>query len=238
MSCGHSHMIPLPPMGDQSQTSRLADELAMEIHLGQTQPGTPLREVEIAEAHGVSRTIVRAALQRLEAQGLAEIVLNKGARVRAVDAASVEDMIDLHVELTSLAARHAAVRASTAQLSRIGKFADMLEHVAEDVGSAEEFQHLRVGFARALFESAGPVLAERLGSAAPVVPHHARAMDDVRTGPGQAEAAKLAGEVLKALRIRDADAAAKAAERMVRRHAERTFVKVRSAPKPRTRKAA
>lgn len=238
MSCGHSHMIPLPPMGDQSQTSRLADELAMEIHLGQSRPGTPLREVEIAEAHGVSRTIVRAALQRLEAQGLAEIVLNKGARVRAVDAASVEDMIDLHVELTSLAARHAAVRANTAQLSRIRKFADMLEHVAEDVGSAEEFQHLRVGFARALFESAGRTLAERLSSAAPVVPHHARAMDDVRTGPGQAEAAKLAGELLKALQVRDAEAAAKAAERMVRRHAERTFVKARAAAKPRTRKAA
>ncbi len=238
MSCGHSHMIPLPPMGDQSQTSRLADELAMDIHLGHTPPGAPLREVEIAEAHGVSRTIVRAALQRLEAQGLVEIVLNKGARVRAVDAASVEDMIELHVELTSLAARHAAQRSTPAQLARISKFADMLAHVAEDVGSVEEFQHLRVGFARALFEAAGHVLAERLRSAAPVVPHHAHAMDDVRSGAGQVEVAALAGAVLKAVVAADAEAAAKAAERMVRRHAERTLAKARPAPKPRTRKAA
>lgn len=238
MSCGHSHMIPLPPMGDQSQTSRLADELAMDIHLGHTPPGAPLREVEIAEAHGVSRTIVRAALQRLEAQGLAEIVLNKGARVRVVEPASVDDMIELHVELTSLAARHAANRASPAQLARISKFANMLEHVAEDVGPVEEFQHLRVGFARTLFEAAGPVLAERLRSAAPVVPHHARAMDDVRTGPGQAEAAKLAGAVLKAVVAHDADTAAKAAERMVRRHAERTLARPGPAPRSRTRTAA
>jgi DNA-binding GntR family transcriptional regulator len=231
-------MIPLPPMGDQSQTSRLADELAMEIHLGHTRPGTPLREVEIAEAHGVSRTIVRAALQRLEAQGLAEIVLNKGARVKAVDASSVEDMIDLHVELTSLAARHAALRADPAKVSPIRQFADMLEHVAEDVGSAEEFQHLRVGYARALFESAGSVLAERLRSAAPVVPHHARAMDDVRSGPGQTEAAGLARDLLNAIQARNAVAAARAAERMVRRHAERTAVKAKPAPRPRTPKAA
>src|SRR5262249_44522960 len=116
MSCGHSHLIDLPPVGDTSQTSRLADELALDIHLGHVAPGAPLREVEIAEAHGVSRTIVRAALQRLEAQGLAEIVLNKGARVKAVPSSSVEDMIELHVELTSLAARHAAERATSEQL--------------------------------------------------------------------------------------------------------------------------
>lgn len=230
MSCGQPHMIPLPTVGDQSQTSRLADELAMAIHLGQMVPGEPLREVEIAEANGVSRTIVRAALQRLEAQGLVEIVRNKGARVRAGEAASVDDMIELHVELTALAARHAARRASAAELSRIGQFVDMLEHVSEDVGRPEEFQHLRIGFVRALFAAAGPVLAERLRCAAPVVPHHARAMDDVRTEAGQVEGARLAREVLTALQARSTDAAEKAAEQLVRRHAERTLAKPAKTP--------
>lgn len=225
MTCGQPHMIPLPPMGDGSQTSRLADELAMQIHLGELPPGAPLREVEIAEGHNVSRTIVRAALQRLEAQGLAEIVLNKGARVREANPSAVGDMIELHVQLTTLAARNAAQRATPAQLSRIGQFVDMLEHVAEDVGPAHEFQHLRVGFARALFEAAGPVLAERLRSAAPVAPHHARAMEDVRDQTGQTEAAKLARDVLKALEAKNPDTAAKAAERLLRRHAERTAQK-------------
>ncbi len=217
-------------MGDGSQTSRLADDLAMAIHLGQMTPGSPLREVEIADAHGVSRTIVRAALQRLEAQGLAEIVLNKGARVREANPAEVGDMIELHVQLTALAARNAAVRASAAQIARIDQFVDMMEHVADDGGSAEEFQHLRVGFARALFEAAGGVLAERLRVAAPVTPHHARATADVVSADGQAEAARLAREVLNAVEARAADAAAKAAERMLRRHAERALAKP-AAPK-------
>src|SRR5262249_23763712 len=149
MTCGSPHRIPLPLVGDGSQTSRLTDDLAMAIHLGHLRPGTPLREVDLADKHGVSRTIVRAALQRLEAQGLAEIVLNKGARVRAVAEDAMGDMIELHVELAALAARRAAQRATPVQLARIGEFAAMLEHVAHEMGEPEEIQHLRVGFARA-----------------------------------------------------------------------------------------
>lgn len=238
MSCGHSHMIPLPPVGDGSQTSRLADELAMAIHLGELKPGAPLREVEIAEGHGVSRTIVRASLQRLEAQGLAEIVLNKGARVRAADERAVADMLELHVQLTTLAARCAAERADAQQVGVIAHFSHMLDHVAEDGGPAAEFQHLRIGFARALFEAAGPVLSERLRSAAPVAPHHKRAMDDVRTIEGQAEVARLARAVLKAIRAKSGDAAAKAAETMLRRHAERTLADAGKPAPKRVRRVA
>jgi DNA-binding GntR family transcriptional regulator len=223
MSCGQPHMIPLPPVDDTSQTGRLADELAMQIHLGQLKPGAPLRELDLSAQHKVSRTIVRAALQRLEAQGLAESAANKGAKVRAVSAEAVADMIELQAHLTALAARHAAGRASKAQISRIDQFADMMEHVAEDEGPPHEFQHLRVGFARALFDAAGPVLAERLRTAAPAIPHHERAMDDISTRAGMTEAARLANAVLKAVQKGDADAAALAAEMMVRRHGERAL---------------
>lgn len=226
MSCGHSHMIPLPPIGDSSTTARLADELALAIHLGRIAPGKPLREVELAAANDVSRTIVRAALQRLEAQGLAEITLNKGARVRRPEGDAMAEMLELHVQLTTLAARQAARRATPAQVDLIGRFVVLLEHTAEDGVPAQEFQHLRVGFARALFAAAGDVLSERLRTAAPVMPHHARAMDDVGTRDGQAEAARLARDVLKAIESRTPDAAALAAERMLRRHAERTRVAV------------
>ncbi len=236
MSCGHSHLIPLPPVGDQSPTSVLTDELAMDIHLGHLKPGAPLREVEIAGAHGVSRTIVRAALQRLEAQGLAQSEMNKGAKVRAAPPETLEDMANLHAGLTAMAARLAATRATPDAVSRIGKYVDMMDHVAEDVGPAEEFQHLRVGFARALFEAAGPVLAERLRTAAPVVPHHDRALDDVRDGRGQEETAMLARAVLDAVHARQPDAAATAGEKLVRRHAEQTMA-APPAPPPVQRKA-
>lgn len=225
MNCGQTHLIPLPPAGDESQTTRLADELAMAIHLGRMSPGQPLREVELAEAHNVSRTIVRAALQRLEAQGLAEITLNKGARVRRPDADAVDDLIELHVQLATLAARNAAWRATSEQVNRIEDFVSMMEHLAEEMSPAEEFQHLRIGFARALYNAAGPVLAERLRSAAPATPYHERAMDDLQSRDGRQEAAKAARDVLRAIESKQAEAAAAAAERMLRRHAERTLTR-------------
>ncbi len=218
----NSALIPLPAVGDGSSTSRVADELALAIHLGRIAPGLPLREVELAAAHNVSRTIVRAALQRLEAQGLAEITLNKGARVRQLEPAALSDMLELHVELTSLAARQAARRASAEQLGAIRQFVERMEQAAEDGATPEAFQLLRVGFALALFEAAGPVLAERLRTAAPATPHHARAMLDVARRDGQAEVASLARDLLHAMEARTPDPAAVAAERMLRRQAERT----------------
>jgi DNA-binding GntR family transcriptional regulator len=218
-------MIPLPAVDDRSQTGRLADELAMSIHLGRLQPGAPLREVELAEAHNVSRTIVRAALQRLEAQGLAESTINKGARVREISDAGVADMIELQAQLTGLGARHAATRADHARIARMAQFAEMMEHVAEDHAETFEFQHLRVGFARALFEAAGPVLAERLRVAAPAIPQHGRAMEDIATAAGMMEAAKLSLDVLKAVEKGAAEAAARAGQALVRRHAERALGK-------------
>lgn len=215
----------MPPAGDESQTTRMADELALAIHLGKMSAGQPLREVELAEAHKVSRTIVRAALQRLEAQGLAEITLNKGARVRRPDPSAVEDLIELHVQLTTLAARNAAWRATTEQVCLIEEFVQMMEHLAEGVGPVEDFQHLRIGFARALHNAAGPVLAERLRSAAPATPYHERAMDDLQSRDGRQEAARAARDLLRAVEAKQAEAAAAAAERMLRRQAERTLAR-------------
>src|SRR5262249_17780566 len=118
MSCGQPHYMPLPGASeDVSQTARLGDELAMAIHLGDLKRRARLREVDLAKAQGVSRTIVRPALQRLEAQGLADIVLNKGARVRTVKADAVPDLIELHATLAALGASHAAAHADDASIA-------------------------------------------------------------------------------------------------------------------------
>jgi DNA-binding GntR family transcriptional regulator len=154
-----------------------------------------------------------------------EITLNKGARVRHADARHTADLIDLHATLTALAARRAAARATPQQVAHMREFAHMLDHVAEEPGPehAREFQHLRVGFARALFDAAGDALAGRLRAAAPVTPHHDRALEDVRDVEGRTDAARHARDLLAAIETGNADAAAKAGERLIRRHAERAL---------------
>jgi len=61
-----------------------------QVHSG----GTLLTEAEIAEAVGVSRTPVREALLRLEAEGLLRLYPKRGALVLPVSAQEVNDVIE------------------------------------------------------------------------------------------------------------------------------------------------
>lgn len=63
--------------------------------LEQVHPGGSLiSEGEIAEAAGVSRTPVREALLRLEAEGLVALYPKRGALVRPVSAREITDVVE------------------------------------------------------------------------------------------------------------------------------------------------
>ena len=64
------------------------DDLRSLILGGHYAPGDRLGEVELAETLNVSRTPVREALRRLEAEGLVEVTTNKGARVVGIPAST------------------------------------------------------------------------------------------------------------------------------------------------------
>jgi len=61
---------------------------------------------------GVSRTIIRAALVRLEHEGLVEHERHRGARVRLVSQDEAVEILDARAVLEGLAARLAAERAT------------------------------------------------------------------------------------------------------------------------------
>ncbi|WP_300007670.1 GntR family transcriptional regulator [Pseudonocardia sp.] len=66
---------------------------------GEFATGARLGEVELADRLGVSRTPVREALSRLAAEGLVEIVPNRGARVSSWSVAELEEVFDLRAAL-------------------------------------------------------------------------------------------------------------------------------------------
>ena len=57
---------------------------------GDYRPGEALSQVELARSFGVSRTPLREAMRRLEAEGLVESVQNQRARVATIDAESLD----------------------------------------------------------------------------------------------------------------------------------------------------
>src|SRR3954463_4618620 len=61
-----------------------------QVHSG----GTLLTEAEIAEAVGVSRTPVREALLRLEAEGLLRLYPKRGALVLPVSMQEIADVVE------------------------------------------------------------------------------------------------------------------------------------------------
>lgn len=79
-------------LAHSSTVDRVAEELRRALFDGELEPGTPLREVALAEAMGVSRSTIREALAHLVAEGLATREPNRGVHVTELDPASVHDV--------------------------------------------------------------------------------------------------------------------------------------------------
>ena len=73
-------------------------------------PDAPLREQHLAQAYGVARHTVRAALRALAAEGLVRVEPHRGARVTALDAEDLEGLGALRIALEVEAARRALAR--------------------------------------------------------------------------------------------------------------------------------
>jgi DNA-binding GntR family transcriptional regulator len=102
-----------------------------DIIAGRHPPGAHLREEQLAEAIGVSRTPVREALRRLAAEGLINFVPNQGAFVNSWTAEDLRKIFDLRALLESTAAGQAAPRMTAADLDRLRELATGMVRLAE-----------------------------------------------------------------------------------------------------------
>jgi DNA-binding GntR family transcriptional regulator len=117
----------LVPADDERTPAYLA--LRQAIVEGRYRPGERLQEQRIAHELELSRTPVREALRSLEAEGLVIIALNRGALVRPIDLAEVEDLYELRARLESYAAHRAVGRATSSDLERMDEaIADFDDH--------------------------------------------------------------------------------------------------------------
>lgn len=71
-------------IGTSAVVTRVFEQLLVEIHDGQLQPGEHINDTKLAEKYGVSRTPVREALQRLREIGVIEAAANRFTRVAVV----------------------------------------------------------------------------------------------------------------------------------------------------------
>lgn len=120
-------------------------------------PGSHLREEELATQLGVSRTPIREALRRLDAEGWLRVVPNQGAFAADWSIADVEEIFDLRALLESHAAEHAAKAQDRRLLDTMEEACERAEAALPggDMAAVEAISDANVSFHRALWEMSG-----------------------------------------------------------------------------------
>ncbi|MFD1541206.1 FadR/GntR family transcriptional regulator [Nonomuraea guangzhouensis] len=148
-----------------SLTQTLVDDLTARIQEGVIHPGDKLpTESSLVETYGVSRTVVREAISRLQAAGLVETQHGRGTFVLArpsttrfefgqSDELTLDDVVDLldfrtafEVEAAALAARRRGGPRLEELLAALDRFAASADNPSAAVNADYQF-HLRVALA-------------------------------------------------------------------------------------------
>ena len=103
----------LPELSRISRVDDAYERLKQEILQNSMPPGFQAPEPEIASRLGMSRTPVREALIKLEANGLVELIPRRGARVLPVAAEDMREIYEILTDLEPEAARRLASSGKT-----------------------------------------------------------------------------------------------------------------------------
>lgn len=118
-----------------------ADEISLAIEeaivLGELSPGSVLRQEQLSDQYGVSRTPVREALRRLEALGLVSFEANRGFRVRMVVRQEMWEAFLLRAELESLVTGIAAEKVTEEDLADLEQAEQRFSRLARALRARE-----------------------------------------------------------------------------------------------------
>jgi GntR family transcriptional regulator, vanillate catabolism transcriptional regulator len=133
---------------------------------GELAAGSRITELAIVEKLGVSRTPIRAALMRLEQEGLLQALPNGGYAVRTFTEREVSDAIEMRGTMEGLSARLAAERGVGIELLERARFCldeidQLLQSTALDDEAFSHYVRLNEQFHQLLSEMADSDILRR-----------------------------------------------------------------------------
>ena len=152
--------------------------LRAQIVSGELPPGARLREVQICEQLGISRTPVREAFRTLAAEGLVDLLPNRSVVVAEIQTADVENVFAVFAAIEALAAEAACQRITDAEIAEIGR---LLSQMVDLHQQGERRAYLEINqriHARTVEIAANPVLSSIWQTLVPRV-ERARAMPNL-----------------------------------------------------------
>jgi DNA-binding GntR family transcriptional regulator len=124
-----------------SLESTKADDIAGLIEeaivSGELTPGSVLRQEQLSERFGVSRTPVREALRRLAALGLVSFEPNRGVRVRTLSHDDLREAFLVRAELEALVTEEAARKMTPETLEELEECEKRFARLTREVRSHE-----------------------------------------------------------------------------------------------------
>lgn len=111
-------------------------QLRKDIVEGEVVAGSKLSEMELSTKYGVSRAVVREAINRLESCHLVERKPNVGARVVALTTQGLIQLYQVRESLEGMAARLAAKNMTDAEIADLKK---LLSNHFEEVNGSETY---------------------------------------------------------------------------------------------------
>lgn len=109
----------LSARGRRGVVDDLAEAIQTRIIAGDFPAGARLRQEQLAAEYRLSRTPIREALRKLQAEGTVELVPNQGAVVRGTTVRDVREGYEVRAELEGMAAALAATWITDEHLSQL-----------------------------------------------------------------------------------------------------------------------
>jgi DNA-binding GntR family transcriptional regulator len=121
----------------------VASRLRSRILSGELPPGMRLREVQLCNELGVSRTPLREAFRTLAAEGLVDLLPNRSVVVSELHAPDIDNLMVVFATLESLAAELAAKNVTDAQIAEMGR---LLSQMVDFYERGERISYLEINF--------------------------------------------------------------------------------------------
>lgn len=133
---------------------------------GELRPGERLRDYELAERLGTSKTPIRHALDRLADHGLVEMQRNRYTRVAPIDLDQVRNAVDLFGDIWIGSVRHVMPLIQDDDIAYLTELADEMASSVKSrdvAGFGIALRATATGFARIEGNASRAVIIERLG---------------------------------------------------------------------------
>ncbi len=190
-------------------TDALIERLRADIRAGVIEPGSRLRQSEVADRFNMSTTPVREAFQALEREGLLVSHAHRGVIVFKPTVDDLVETYDIRIPLEALAIKKAVPNMTAADIDELES---LIEQMARAIDQSDVYSTLNARYHKALYRPAArPKLIKLIADMREASGAYLHFYAAITPGPEEAHREHV--EIFEACKARDPERAAAGIEK-------------------------